>query len=245
MWIWLMNRSPMWNCYSVKKNNFFVFSYSEMKRVIFIFLVLIAASCSKKPTICFTPNKTTAFTADTISFTNCSEKGRYYEWTFGDGYSDFENENSQHAYQNPGTYTVQLSARSKSSYSIKSYSTSQTITIVESVFGCTDQNATNYNPLANRDDGTCTFNGKKTFWTATSTYTSIRVSINGVYAGTVYYNSTTTPDCENGTGTLKITRPSGLYTYDTVYYDSLGNVLKTGAGAINIIGGACELLKLN
>lgn len=90
-------------------------------------LLLLLASCSKKPVACFTVDKNTPTKAnEEIQFNpNCSTDADSYSWAYGDGVTGTGSP-VKHKYPNPGTFTVTLTAKNSS----KEAMTSQTVTIV-------------------------------------------------------------------------------------------------------------------
>ncbi len=221
-------------------------NFVKMKALqIFVFAMFIGlTACYKKPALCFIADKTNTVINDSIHFTNCSEKGTKYQWNYGDGFTEIA-EDGVHSYQRPGIFTVTLKAQSRNPFQGKTYSLSKTIVIEEPIYGCMDPSASNYDPLANVDDNSCTYPGSVTFWTANSSWHHIRLSLVTGFAGQIDFVSSTAPNCENGAGSLKLTLPSGLYTYDAIMYNSSNQVLYTTGGAFNVIGASCNLFKIN
>ncbi|MGI6411962.1 MAG: PKD domain-containing protein [Bacteroidales bacterium] len=93
-----------------------------------IITILAFASCQKEPSAKFTASKTSVVTGEVITFTNATVDGYSYEWNFGDGTTSTE-ENPTHAYEDAGTYNVQLTSFSKNGK--KSNASSQTITVTK------------------------------------------------------------------------------------------------------------------
>jgi len=85
-----------------------------MKRFEFLLftLVLVFSGCVKEPFSDFIVSETLVTPGEVIYFTNRSSDALRYEWDFGDGYSS-TNFNVSHSYENPGSYTVKLSALGK------------------------------------------------------------------------------------------------------------------------------------
>jgi hypothetical protein len=67
------------------------------------------------------------------------------------------------------------------------------------VYGCTDPNASNYYSSANTDDGSCAYTTQITVWTGMSTFpcntAGINVYIDDSYIGTLNSYYTSTPGC--------------------------------------------------
>ena len=62
------------------------------------------------PQVAFTADNLVGFPVMTVTFTNTTTNADSYEWNFGDGSPLSTATNPAHAYQNPGTYTVTLTA---------------------------------------------------------------------------------------------------------------------------------------
>ncbi len=90
-----------------------------------------------------------------VTFTNTSQNASAYSWSFGDGQTATSNDLSaqNHVFDVPfGAYTVQLTASQGPQCTDVA-----SITINVNVCGCTDPAATNYNPNANVNDGSCVY----------------------------------------------------------------------------------------
>ncbi|MFN5679319.1 MAG: gliding motility-associated C-terminal domain-containing protein, partial [Flavobacteriia bacterium] len=90
-----------------------------------------------------------------VTFTNTSQNASAYSWNFGDGQTGNSNDLSAqtHVFNVPfGLYTVTLTANQG-----PQCSDAATISIQVNVCGCTDPQATNYNPNANVNDGSCVY----------------------------------------------------------------------------------------
>jgi gliding motility-associated-like protein len=85
-----------------------------------------------------------------VTFTNTSKHSDNYAWTFGNGQTaTVNNLNSQtQTYSTPGTAQLIVSFDGQCP-------DTATISINAYVCGCTDPSATNYNPTATVDDGSC------------------------------------------------------------------------------------------
>jgi PKD repeat protein len=107
-----------------------------MKRSIKLFSAVVAVAVAftacKKPAASFTASDTEVKTGEVVTFTNGStdnEKGLYI-WDFGDGTSSTAATGTvTHAYQRPGTYTVNLRATKKKSMKNASDASPMTITV--------------------------------------------------------------------------------------------------------------------
>lgn len=90
-----------------------------------------------------------------VTFTNTSQNASTYSWNFGDGQTaNSNNLNAQtHVFDVPfGNYTVTLTANQGPQCTDVT-----SLTIQVNVCGCTDPLATNYNPNANVNDGSCVY----------------------------------------------------------------------------------------
>jgi len=92
-----------------------------------LFLLTIVG-CQKQPEASFTASKTNVVTGEAITFTNTSKDASSYKWNFGDGTSS-DVASPTHAYENPGTYTVTMTANSKNGK--KSDNATATITVTK------------------------------------------------------------------------------------------------------------------
>lgn len=82
-------------------SNFSLLSFSVM--------VVVMAGCKKQPTACF-DGPYFVEVGSPASFVNCSEDGKDYNWSFGDGTSSTA-ENASKTYANQGIYTVTLQVK--------------------------------------------------------------------------------------------------------------------------------------
>lgn len=88
----------------------------------------------------------------TVNFTNTSEDGVSYQWNFGNG--NIQNVNTlagqTQTYNNNAIVTL-------TAFDASGCPSEATTSILVNVCGCMDINATNYNPNAVQDDGSCIF----------------------------------------------------------------------------------------
>jgi PKD repeat protein len=210
------------------------------------FLLMSQSGCRKPdPEACFTVPSENYYTDETISFTNCSKDATGYEWNFGDFSGTDEEESPTHVYEEEGIYTVTLTASSASYYNSSVNSVSKTLYITKAVHGCMNSSACNYNPAANIDDGSCSFEGTKTFWMDNPAYSFVELNINNSYAGMISTKYTSAPDCETATGVVRKVLCSGTHQYQAFKYDNFGNQTGTSSGSFTVTAGACELFKID
>ena len=96
----------------------------------------------------FTPPGASGCAPLNVSFTNESQNTENYVWDFGDGSSTETSTNAVHVFTQSATVT--LIASDATGCADTTYAQ---ITVVSC--GCTDPSATNYNPNAVQDDGSC------------------------------------------------------------------------------------------
>lgn len=106
---------------------------------------------------------------------------------------------------------------------------------VNKVFGCTDVTATNYNPSANTDNGTCTYAGDATFW-YNSNGTTATVTVGGYTRYITAYYSTYNPSC-GSSGCANFTLPTGTYSYyaSSTFSTWSGNITVSKNGCTRIL----------
>ena len=110
------------------------------------------------------------------------------------------------------------------------------------VQGCTNATAINYNSAAEKDNGTCIYKGKVTFWTKTGDgFGLITVTMGDGTTGTIANDFSTAPACDQ-IGTLAYTNVPGNYTY-TAEETTLGS--NTWSGSVTITSGGCLAVRLN
>ena len=221
---------------------------NRFARLSLLALLVFFLSCKKQqPKACFTPSATSAYTKDTIHFTNCSEEAGKYQWAFGDG-----NGSSlfvpTHAYQDTGWFTITLNARSKSYYNANASAYSVKVHIRKGVRGCMDPASCNYNPKANIDDNSCQFSGRHTFWISNPAFSFVEMNVDGAYVGTIsqHYASIPQGDCATIPGCVRIETCTGVnHTYQGIVYDQTGTIIKTVSGTFSISAGVCELFEIS
>jgi len=107
------------------------------------------------PVAAFSASVTSGCAPLSVTFTNTSQNASTYSWNFGDGQTGSSNDLSAqtHVFDVPfGDYTVTLTANQG-----PQCTDVESITIQVNVCGCTDPLATNYNPNANVDNGSCVY----------------------------------------------------------------------------------------
>lgn len=90
------------------------FKHLPMKRLLPLLSIfpLLFNSCVKDPFADFVASNTNIEIGEVVYFTNRSYDAQSYEWDFGDGYTSV-NYNVSHFYEDPGRYTVSLTAYGK------------------------------------------------------------------------------------------------------------------------------------
>lgn len=120
----------------------------------------------------------------------------------------------------------------------------------EKICGCADESAANYNSEANCDDGTCTYNGKVTFWTYEPSWamnSHVVVTVVGASQAqtiTMSYIPVTAPNYCNASGCANFTLPVGQYNYEAKLLNGRIKPDKTYSGKINIEKNNCLLVRL-
>ncbi|MEN9698985.1 MAG: hypothetical protein RLZZ301_183 [Bacteroidota bacterium] len=107
------------------------------------------------PVAAFSANPLSGCAPVNVTFTNTSQNASTYSWNFGNTLTATSNDlsNQNTTYNGPfGVYTVQLIAHQGAQCA-----DTAVITIQVDVCGCTDPLGTNYNPLANVNDGSCVY----------------------------------------------------------------------------------------
>lgn len=100
----------------------------------------------------FSPSITSGCAPLNVSFTNTSQNATIFEWDFGNGNVVTVNNMSNQSFSFVSSENVMLVASDAAGCSDTAY-----ISIQVSPCGCTDPNATNFNPLASIEDGSCLY----------------------------------------------------------------------------------------
>tara|TARA_R100000951_G_scaffold17333_1_gene13801 strand:+ start:1315 stop:2280 length:966 start_codon:yes stop_codon:yes gene_type:complete len=103
-----------------------------------------------------------------VQFTDTSSGADSVLWNFGDGNTSTER-NPKHKFYENGNYNVTLTVTNSAGEAISQESvqvngigdTNETEGEVEVIYGCTNPDATNYNPNATQDDGSCQYNSEQ------------------------------------------------------------------------------------
>ena len=94
--------------------------------------------------------------------------------------------------------------------------------------GCTDSAAYNFNALAEKNDGSCLYYGKRSIWNNGGAHGNIDIYISGNFVGTIAnYFPGVDPECESA-GTLTNTMNPGTYTLYAIGTDGAewnGNII--------------------
>ena len=107
------------------------------------------------------------------------------------------------------------------------------------IYGCTDPNATNYNPNATASNNTCNYSytGRVVFW-YNSTGTNATVYINGQTGYVTQYYASYDPSCGSG-GCANFTLPTGSYSY------SASSTFSNWSGNVTVYANGCSKVLLN
>lgn len=122
--------------------------------------------------------------------------------------------------------------------------------------GCKDVDATNYNSVATKDDGSCSYSGSVIFWWNETTRNQMYVDADAEYiklyvdnevfatSDVIYTSWTSAPNCES-TGSYKYTLNLGSEKTASKSYKvvgDLGNVIFSGTA--NFTAGSCTSIQL-
>ena len=94
------------------------------------------ASCTKEPTACFTFSNTNPEVFDVVTFNNCSEEAESYDWVINTDFfqQSSSDDNPQFAWDETGTYSVELEVASGNGK--KTDVTSNSITVTDYCYEC-------------------------------------------------------------------------------------------------------------
>lgn len=111
-----------------------------MRKTYLLLMICCAVIACKKNNVDFSFSPTSPRAGESVSFSNLSESGEEWSWSFGDGATSTL-KSPTHAYKQPGTYRVTLQVDKKSSWSA-----TKEITIHDTIptFSCEDTEFTIY-----------------------------------------------------------------------------------------------------
>jgi hypothetical protein len=113
-----------------------------------------------------------------------------------------------------------------------------TIESCERIQGCTDVTASNYNPSATYDNGTCKYNGVATFY-FDQNGPNATVNVNGQTAQVTANYQTGAPTCgTSAVGCANFTLPVGNYAY------TASSPLSSWSGQVAVTANGCALVNL-
>ena len=112
----------------------------------------IFVDVANAPQASLTPNITSGCSPLEVDFTNTSQNAVSFEWTFGNGAVQSVNGMASQNQTYTNSAVVMLVAFDASNCSDTAY-----VNLIVEPCGCTDPNASNYNPLATIDDGSCVY----------------------------------------------------------------------------------------
>jgi gliding motility-associated-like protein len=112
----------------------------------------IFVDVANAPQASLTPNITSGCSPLEVDFTNTSQNAVSCEWTFGNGAVQSVNGMASQNQTYTNSAVVMLVAFDASNCSDTAY-----VNLIVEPCGCTDPNASNYNPLATIDDGSCVY----------------------------------------------------------------------------------------
>lgn len=191
----------------------------------------------------FTPTPMAGCSPLNVTFENSSQNASNFAWDFGNGQT--ANVNNMDSQQQ--TYETSAIIQLIASEGNCADTTYMSVTI--SVCGCTDNTATNYNPLATVDDGSCIFpiptveapnvfspNGDDAndlFFLETTNALSVSLTILNRW-GNVMYDSEGINPAWNGKTPAGIDAPDGVYFYKYTVTGYLDATLE-GHGFIHLV----------
>lgn len=170
----------------------------------------------------FTVSPSSGCSPLTVNMVNMSQNALNYNWEFGNG----QNANVATTVSQVQIYDASAVIRLIASQGNCADTSYQTITV--NICGCMDQNATNYNPLANYDDGSCTYptpevyapnvltpngdNANDLFFLTTKNTTSVQLTILNRWGNVIFDKEGLSPmwDGKTENGIMAV---EGVYFY--------------------------------
>ena len=106
--------------------------------------------------------------------------------------------------------------------------------------GCTDASALNYDSSAEKDNGSCTYKGKVTFWNdVASSLGNVTVTMADGTTGTITGDYSSAPSCD-AANCFTYTAKPGTYSYTA---DESGTSA-TWSGSVTITSKGCTTVRL-
>lgn len=225
----MQNLSPGWYVFSITDN---VCSVTDS----------ILLTSEPGPVAAFSASSTSGCNPLTVTFTNTSQNATNYEWYFGNG----NNANVGDLSSQTQTYTASANQMLIAINGPCSDTAYASIVIVEC--GCTDPLATNYDPTAVQNDGSCIYpepsvitaniftpNGdgnNDVFKLTTMNATEVILKINNRWGNNVYEGTGLDPQWDGKiNGTIA---PDGVYFYQYTVKGLMGKEI-TGQGFLQLI----------
>jgi gliding motility-associated-like protein len=191
-----------------------------------------------------TANVTSGCSPLTVTFTNSSQNAVTYEWDFGNGQVQTTNSLGDLSFTFEESANVVLTAIQSAVCSDETV-----IPIVISICGCTDPSATNFNPQATVDDGSCLYpnpsvyvpnvfspNGdgfNDTYFLTTENATEVSLTILNRW-GLVMFEGVGANPSWNGKSTSGAEAPDGTYFYRYTVTGVQGDTLE-GHGFLHLV----------
>ncbi len=193
------------------------------------------------PVAQFTPPGASGCSPVQVSFVNSSQNTVNYLWDFGDGSPTETAVDVNHSFTQSST--VMLIASDATGCADTAYAQIDVVAC-----GCTDPNATNYDPTAMQDDGSCIFpipevtapnvitpngdNVNDLFFLDAVNTTNIRLTITNRWGNLIYESEGANPAWD-GTNLNGLAVEQGVYFY---YYEAEGTAdqMVTGHGFVHV-----------
>jgi hypothetical protein len=160
-----------------------------------LFLILFLTNCKKTdssttetmPTACLSVSKNNVVVGETFTAYNCSTNGSTFQWEDGDGTVSQASSTAPRTgifYNNPGTYTLKLTAYSPNK--TKQNSTTTTINVIPNI-------------------------GNAMVWTSKSNAGPISVKVNNISVGTITSWYSSSPSNCGAAGCVTFQNVPGIY----------------------------------